>query len=357
MRILLFIIANLFCSISLFAQFVGVDIVKVPESKADFKYESVEIPDVMGFKTLKCDFHVHTIFSDGEVKPEYRVWEAKRRGLDVIAITDHIEWRPNDFITADMNESNERAQKTGQEAGIIVVPGAEITRSKPLGHLNALFVQDVNSLNVSDPLVAIDNALKQKSFIMWNHPGWPNDSSTIYNVHKELISRNKIHGIELVNFREYYPKAFNYCKTYDLAYMSNSDIHGIYELTYKQEYNPMTIIFAKEKTLEGVKDALFAKRTIAKFGDLLIGSEQYLRALLLACLDCGIEKEDKSNLLIKITNNSGLNFMIRVGNKIMNANQKNTIKLLLNKNEDIYVMNMHITDSEVLKINYQNLLK
>ena len=36
----------------------------------------IQIPDILGFKTLKCDFHMHTVFSDGLVWPTVRVGEA-----------------------------------------------------------------------------------------------------------------------------------------------------------------------------------------------------------------------------------------------------------------------------------------
>ena len=84
------------------AQLQGLEVVKVPEAQQPYSGEYIYIPDVEGYKTLKCDFHTHTIFSDGDIKPENRVWEAAIRGLDVIAITDHIEYRPNkDYIKAD----------------------------------------------------------------------------------------------------------------------------------------------------------------------------------------------------------------------------------------------------------------
>lgn len=57
----------------------------------------INMPDVLGFKTLKCDFHSHTIFSDGDVWPSYRVEEAWRDGLDAIAITDHYIKMVNHF--------------------------------------------------------------------------------------------------------------------------------------------------------------------------------------------------------------------------------------------------------------------
>ena len=48
------------------------------------------IPDVPGYHTLKCDFHIHTVFSDGLVWPSLRVLEAWQAGMAVMAITDQI---------------------------------------------------------------------------------------------------------------------------------------------------------------------------------------------------------------------------------------------------------------------------
>ena len=48
---------------------------------------------VNGFNVYKADLHSHTIFSDGQVIPRFRVREAWQEGLDILAITDHIEAR------------------------------------------------------------------------------------------------------------------------------------------------------------------------------------------------------------------------------------------------------------------------
>jgi 3',5'-nucleoside bisphosphate phosphatase len=55
--------------------------------------KEINIPNIPGYQTIKCDFHMHTVFSDGQVCPTIRVYEAWRDGLDVIAITDHINYR------------------------------------------------------------------------------------------------------------------------------------------------------------------------------------------------------------------------------------------------------------------------
>jgi hypothetical protein len=50
----------------------------------------IAIPDIPGYTILKCDLHMHTVFSDGVVWPTVRVEEAWEDGLDAIAITDHM---------------------------------------------------------------------------------------------------------------------------------------------------------------------------------------------------------------------------------------------------------------------------
>ena len=53
----------------------------------------IVIPDIEGYKTLKGDFHIHTVFSDAAVWPTTRVQEAIWEGLDVLAITEHVDTR------------------------------------------------------------------------------------------------------------------------------------------------------------------------------------------------------------------------------------------------------------------------
>ncbi len=99
----------------------------------------LRLPDIAGYETLTGDFHIHTVFSDGKVWPDVRVNEAWRDGLDVIAVTDHLEYRPHGKkIEGDLNEPYRIAAKRGEQLGILVIPGCEITRQKPVGHINAL---------------------------------------------------------------------------------------------------------------------------------------------------------------------------------------------------------------------------
>ena len=55
--------------------------------------QEIILPKVCGYNLYKADLHTHTIYSDGAVTPSLRVREAWFDGLDIIAITDHIEYR------------------------------------------------------------------------------------------------------------------------------------------------------------------------------------------------------------------------------------------------------------------------
>ena len=113
---------------------------------------AIEFPDIPGYVTLKCDLHMHTVLSDGNVWPSIRVQEALRDGLDVISITDHIEYQPHqkDIPHPDRNRSYELALKAAKGTELLIIPGTEITRLMPPGHFNAIFVKDVNKLDQKD---------------------------------------------------------------------------------------------------------------------------------------------------------------------------------------------------------------
>ena len=68
----------------------------------------IEFPDIPGYQTLKCDFHIHSVFSDGSVWPDIRVQEALRDGLDAISLTERLEYPPHgeDLPHPDRNRSS-----------------------------------------------------------------------------------------------------------------------------------------------------------------------------------------------------------------------------------------------------------
>lgn len=274
---------------------------------------NINIPNLDGYETLKCDFHMHTVFSDGYVWPSMRVLEAWTDGLDAIAITDHIENKKNkDVLLIDLNKSNEIAQVKAKEIGMLVIKSAEITRKKPLGHINALFLQDISKLDVPNELDAINEAVKQGAFLFWNHPGWPNDTSTMYPIHKALIAQKKLRGAEVFNGSEMYPKVLDWCNEYGLAFFANTDLHYTSANSYREKLQrPMTLVFAKEHSVEGIKEALFAGRTLAYFNNHLEGKEEYIKEIILKSLKVKVINPEKNT--IEICNKSDLLYNIKFG--------------------------------------------
>ncbi|MEM1319198.1 MAG: PHP domain-containing protein [Bacteroidota bacterium] len=169
-------------------------------SYAQDEDRKIQFPDIEGYKTLKCDLHIHTVFSDGYVWPSIRVEEAVRDGLDAISLTEHIEYQPwkANISHPDRNRSYEIAKKAAKPHGLVVIHGAEITRNMPPGHANALFITDANELMVKDSVEAYRRARKQGAFIFWNHPNWIRQQKSglpaLSPLHQKLIREDLLHG-------------------------------------------------------------------------------------------------------------------------------------------------------------------
>ena len=272
----------------------------------------INIPDILGYKTLKCDFHMHTVFSDGMVWPTVRVDEAEREGLDVIAITDHIEYQPKKKdIPTNHNRPYEIALQRAKEKNILLIKAAEITRETPPGHFNALFLKDINLLETEEFIDAVKAAHNQGGFVLWNHPGWKPEFKGWFEIHTQLYENMLLQGIEVVNGRTYYPDAHKWALEKNLTMFGNSDIHQPI-VGNEMAHRPMTLVFAKQKSVMAVKEALIAGRTAVWFGNQVIGKPDYLNAIFRESV-----KVDKpylkrgSTIWFEITNNSDLNIELQ----------------------------------------------
>ncbi|MDT8373146.1 MAG: hypothetical protein RQ737_04130 [Bacteroidales bacterium] len=275
----------------------------------------VNMPDIPGYVTLKCDFHMHTVFSDGQVWPTVRVDEAWRDGLDAISVTDHIEYQQKkQYIPTDHNAAWKILQNTARDRNIILVQGTEITRGMPPGHLNALFITDADSLDREGFMEVIETAIGQGAFIQWNHPGWksqqPDGIPRMYDVHREMIARGWMHGMEFSNEHEFYPLVMDMCRDNRLAVMGNSDIHGVISEEFsapQYSHRPMTLVFARERTAAALKEALFAGRTAVWHGDLLAGFEENVAPFFRAAVTAGKPfRDDGKTIWFELTNSSDL---------------------------------------------------
>ncbi|MBU1679660.1 MAG: histidinol-phosphatase [Bacteroidetes bacterium] len=283
----------------------------------------INFPDILGYKTLKCDFHLHTVFSDGEVWPSFRIDEAWREGLDAIAITDHIEYQPHKVdIPSNHNRPFEIAKGRADELGITLIKGSEITRAMPPGHLNAIFLSDASLLVQEDWRTAVEEAKKQDAFIFWNHPGWegqqPDGIARWYEEHSFLFDNKILNGIEVANGPIYFPESHEWCYEKNLTLFGNSDNHNPvgfdYDLSHG-EHRTITLVFAASSSPEDIKDALQNQRTVVYLKDKLVGKEDFLKAIFNESINFQSKKvatKGRDYALLKIVNSSDVTYNLEL---------------------------------------------
>jgi hypothetical protein len=330
--------------------------------------ESREItfPDTQEFLTLVLDPHTHSVFSDGHVWPRIRVGEALRDGLDAIAVTEHLEYQPHleDIPHPDRNRAYQETVAAAMESDLIVVPGAEITREAPASHMNAIFIEDANLLIRAPELPkpfdsreysrraaewpaqeAVEAANKQGAFVFWNHGYWTRDFPTGIPVMPEFHLKNAqaglLHGIEIANGKGYSEQTFRMALDHNLTLIGVSDVHQLIDWDYephKGGHRPVTLVLARERTAESMKEALFDRRTVVWFKNQLMGRPQHLGPLLQACLSLHDASYGDGQILeVSITNVSDAEFHLR-----------NTSKYGFYENTDLITVPQH--SSVILRV-------
>jgi len=305
------------------------------------------IPNLNGYVTLKCDFHIHTVFSDGNVWPTVRVDEAYREGLDAIAITDHIDYRPHSKdIIGSRNRSYEIAQSTAKSRGIILIRGGEITRNMPPGHFNAIFLTDVDELDKPEYMDIFRAAQAQNAFIFWNHPQWESQQPDItlwWPEHTQLLEQGIMQGIEVVN-GAYSPEAHRWCLEKKLTMFGNSDVHGPMQVFSSGKHRTMTLVFARSKTPEAVYEALKERRTAVYHNEYIIGVEIHLKELFENAVEISVARTGNT-ARITFKNKSDLEFHLR------KASHDERLTYLRNYNLYPYIIKPQSTQTITVRLN------
>lgn len=336
------------------AQTSSVNKTPFPEMIQEMERRSISVPEVPGYKVLKADLHIHTVFSDGDVWPSFRVNEAWMEGLDVLAITDHLEHMPKKaYLGEDANVSFDIAKVRADQLGILLIKGTEITRDVPFGHINALFITDANAMKKSEPLDAAEEAIRQGGVLVWNHPGWYTDSCMMYNVQEKLIKQKKIVGLEVFNHYNFYPRAMRWIKQYGIAPLACTDLHWPSAQTYKLDsyYRPITLIFVKEVSLDGVKEALTNGKTIAWFNGKLAGESELVSKLFSASLSVSYRYSTKTSDYYAITNSSDIPYVVRTVNGDCTFAPQSTVLFRVKSGVSIVegkIMNVFVGEEECL---------
>ena len=364
---------------------------------------SIEFPDTEKYLTITSDLHTHSVFSDGHVWPNIRVAEAMKDKLDAIAITEHLEYQPHIRYIPNKNRNIAflEAKKAAEETDLIVIAGSEITREMPPGHLNAVFIKDANTLfnidesllpearkimseavniedlsdeelevadqyalgNLYSPFEALEEAKRQGAFIFWNHPMWgsqANDGvSRLTEMHKQMIAKDLIHGIEVVNTEEYSEEALQIALDNNLAIIGTSDVHELIEWDYdssKNEHRPVTLILSEKRNQNSIKEALLDRRTIVFYKNKLIGKEENLVPLLDSILGFKSQgyRGDTSILRVEISNNSSSDMTLKNLSAYNFSRSDDYIFIPKNETKTIMVKTLEVIKAIKLKFEVLN---
>ena len=118
-----------------------------------------------------------------------------------------------------------------------------------------------------------------------------------------------MHGIEVANGPLYMPEAVQWCLDQNLTMIGTSDIHQPIQTDYdfsKDEHRTMTFVFAKERSLKGIREALDNRRTAAYYRELVIGREDLLRLFFEKCVKIEEISRNEKGVTLSITNTTDL---------------------------------------------------
>lgn len=314
------------------------------------------LPTIDGYTLYKADFHTHTIYSDGDVTPRQRVREAWYDGLDIVAITDHLEIRTYEKfmlkalapystgkpfkyqnagiankkdksypVMANLNAAYDEAVYYTERENllIMVVRGTEIWRNtKSIGEFNALFLKDINAICHEDLFESFRRVKEQGGLIMHNHPGYTRTTTEIAEGEQaRAYAEGWIDGVEAVNSTTLYPGVISRCLDRNLFIAANTDAHRPTSHDWPaggEFFRTMTFIMAKSCTEEDIKEALKAGRTIGYTANNLVGSEKLLAAFINEAVTCRVvaENKKKGEVTYSLTNCCSIPFILHRGNSI-----------------------------------------
>lgn len=325
--------------------------------------KNIVLPTVDGLNCYTADLHIHTFFSDGEISPAERVREAWADGLDIIAITDHIETRrqeremlkflkgyspdkkgfepintrcsrgvPADErgIVSDLNLSVKLATKEAKLLPeLTIIKGAEISREPVhIGHYCALYTKDNNTIYSTDDAQTIRNARAQGAIITHNHPGWERKSTNYTEFEKKIYAEGLVDGIEVANGAWFYPKMVERAIEKKLYMVSASDIHTSANVRYgnKNFYREMTLVFAKNKSEKAIREALLSQRTLAYHAGNIVGEASLLEKFFKASISASYIGDSKKSHLVRLTNNTSFDYTLTIKGKpvVLRAFQSTT---------------------------------
>jgi hypothetical protein len=126
------------------------------------------------------------------------------------------------------------------------------------------------------------------------------------------VEDGTIKGVEVFNGGSHFPRAISWAVDNKWTFFSNSDAHPAIEPAQDGIFRNMTIIFAKERSLEGVRDALYNQRTLAYSRGVLCGTADLLKQFFLASVQFVPVGKTAKNKVYEVRNTSSITYWVSI---------------------------------------------
>lgn len=194
---------------------------------------------------MKIDMHCHSYYSkDGICSPKSLLIQARKKGLDGIALTDH-----------NTTKGWKEAQAIADKLGMILILGEEIKikeNNETIGEILAYFIN--KEINPKEKTIEeiIKEIKEQNGIAVIAHPyHWKKPFKKLGEY------QNLIQGIEVFNSRSQSKKgnelSLSFAKKHNLAMTAGSDSHTAFEIG-------SSYIEADVKTINDLKNAILEKK-------------------------------------------------------------------------------------------------
>lgn len=274
----------------------------------DVEVERLELyaleADLFDKTPFKGDNHMHTYMSDGKESPMYMAATACRLGYDYCAITDHSQMEPS-LLTRDFYKD------TGVD--FLVVPGEEVhSPDNPVHLINFGGDESVNDWwrdhedeyraavdeelkTITEPMTEKDRYAAAASQVMFDrirsvngvsilcHPQWILANSSLFNETEDvtdyLFDHRRFDVLELIAGGAYEDGTQMQISYYHdretMPIVGSSDVHNI--IGGRLEPGNYTIVFADELSVESIREAIRAGRTVAGNQNKLYGDYRLVK--------------------------------------------------------------------------------
>ena len=202
-----------------------------------------------GYRVLEVDLHAHTRFSDGFLSPFDLVLQARRRGLDALAITEH-----NILFPAELGRWFSR--RTG---GPTILVGEEVTTRR----FHVIGVGLTQRVHAGDPLAdVIREVHRQGGVVIAAHPVkpyWPSFEAEIDGIDAAEVMHPIAwaggEGWRWEDLRDFYDR--QRAAGHRLTAIASSDYHFFSTLGLAR-----TLVFARGDDEAAILEALRQGRTV-----------------------------------------------------------------------------------------------